>query len=107
MNSVVILITHDSQPPNGSERYFRLEVDLPGVPLRGDHFHFTDLSSHDVIVSCIEWEIYPGGRVKPLIHLSQASSFQDPPFWFVNEPGAVERLLKAGWKEVNLPYTEP
>jgi len=106
MNSVLILITYDSPPPRGRERYFRLEVDLPGVPLRGDPFHFIDLSSHDVIVRCLGWEIYPDGRVKPLIHLSQESSLQDPPSWFANEPGVVEQLLKSGWREVKFPHTE-
>lgn len=110
MNSMLILITHEAvpRPPNGCERYFRLDVDLPGVPLQGDDFHFMiESADYDVVVSSIEWEVHADGRVKPVIHLSWPGSLHDPPSYTENEPGDVEWLLKAGWKEVNSPYSDP
>ena len=109
MNSILILITHEkvARPPNGHDRYFRLDADLSGVPLEGSNFHFMiESSDYDVVVDGIEWEVHADGQVKPVIHLIRPGNRHGPPYT-VNEPGDVEWLLKAGWKEVNSPYSEP
>lgn len=113
MNSVLVLITFERNGdhlPNGGERYFMLEVDLPGVPLKGDNFHFVGMPNHadyDVVVHNVEWEVYADGKVKPFIQLSWPGILQDPSSYDTNEPGDVDCLLKAGWKEVASPYTTP
>jgi hypothetical protein len=62
---------------------------------------------YDVVVVGIEWEVYADGKVKPAIQLSWPDSLNDPPGYPVNEPFEIEWLLRAGWKEVNSPYSEP
>ena len=110
MNSILMLITHETvpRPPNARERYFRLDVDLPGVPLVGADFHFMiESADYDVVVSDIEWEVHADGKVKPVIRLSHRGFLSDSPCYPANEPGDVEWLLRGGWKEVNSPYSEP
>ena len=112
MNSILFLTTFEpsrKSPNEVCERYFRLDVDLPGVPLKGDEFHFMiESTDYDVVVCNIEWEVHADGKVKPSIQLTWPEALEEnSPSYPENEPIHVEWLLRAGWKEVNSPYSEP